>query len=54
METSSQLDALMTLKPSIGGFYGNIEALGEPTDTELMLTCLDPFIIRVEWNRIVA
>ena len=34
--------------------YGGIQALGEPAVTELVLHWLDPFITRVERDRIVA
>ena len=34
--------------------YGGIEDLGEPAVTELLLDWLDPFITRVERDRIVA
>ena len=34
--------------------YGGIEDLGEPAVTELVLDWLDPFITRVERDRIVA
>ena len=34
--------------------YGGIEDLGEPAVTELLLDWLDPFITRVEKDRIVA
>ena len=34
--------------------YGGIEDLGEPAVTELLLNWLDPFITRVERDRIVA
>ena len=34
--------------------YGGIEDLGEPAVTELLLDWLDPFISRVERDRIVA
>ena len=34
--------------------YGGIEDLGEPAVTELLLDWLDPFIPRVERDRIVA
>ena len=33
---------------------GGIQDLGEPADTELVLDWLDPFITRVERDRIVA
>ena len=34
--------------------YGGIQDLGEPAVTELLLDWLDPFITRVERDRIVA
>ena len=34
--------------------YGGIQDLGEPAVTELVLDWLDPFITRVERDRIVA
>ena len=34
--------------------YGGIEDLGEPAVSELLLDWLDPFITRVERDRIVA
>ena len=34
--------------------YGGIDDLGEPAVTELLLDWLDPFITRVERDRIVA
>ena len=34
--------------------HGGIEDLGEPAVTELLLDWLDPFITRVERDRIVA
>ena len=34
--------------------YGGIQDLGEPAVTELVLDWLDPFISRVERDRIVA
>ena len=34
--------------------YGGIQDLGEPAVTELLLDWLDPFITRVEKDRIVA
>ena len=34
--------------------YGGIQDLGEPAVTELMLDWLDPFITRVERDRILA
>ena len=34
--------------------YGGIQGLGEPAVTELVLDWLDPFISRVERDRIVA
>ena len=34
--------------------YGGIQDLGEPAVTELVLEWLDPFMTRVERNRIVA
>ena len=34
--------------------YGGIEDLGEPAVTELLLDWLDPFISRIERDRIVA
>ena len=34
--------------------YGGIEDLGEPAVTELLLDWLDPFIARVERDRIIA
>ena len=34
--------------------YGGIEDLGEPAVTELLLDWLDPFITRVERDRMVA
>ena len=33
--------------------YGRIQRLGEPAETELVLDWLDPFITRVECDRIV-
>ena len=34
--------------------YGGIQALGEPAVTELLLDWIDPFITRVERDRMVA
>ena len=36
------------------GLYGGIQDLGEPAVIELLLDWLDPFITRVERNRMVA
>ena len=43
-----------TLTPSNGGFMGGIQDLGEAAVTELLLDRIDPFITRVERDRMVT